>query len=161
MANTYKLISSYAATGTVASIDFTSIPATYTDLMIVGSVRPTALADIFVKFNTLTTNQTARSFGGVGAGAGYSATGVYFGTPQVATANTFASFRFYIPNYASANYKPWSSELVSENHTTTAYMSILAGLWSATAAITSLSFYFSGADVVQYSTAYLYGIKNS
>ena len=161
MANTYTLIEAKTLGSAVANIEFASIPATYTDLLVVGSVRPSALADIFVKFNTLTTNQTARVVGGVGAGSAYSATSVYFGTPQVTTANTFASFQFYIPNYTSANYKSWSSELVSENNATTAYMAMLGGLWSATDAITSLGFYFSGADIVQYSNFYLYGIKNS
>jgi hypothetical protein len=37
MANTYTLINSYAATGSVANIDFTSIPSTYTDLLIVAA----------------------------------------------------------------------------------------------------------------------------
>jgi hypothetical protein len=39
MANTFELISSYTATGSVANISFTSIPATYTDLVLKMSLR--------------------------------------------------------------------------------------------------------------------------
>jgi hypothetical protein len=39
MPNTFELISSYTATGSVSSIDFTSIPSTYTDLSLQLSLR--------------------------------------------------------------------------------------------------------------------------
>jgi hypothetical protein len=39
MANTFELIDSYTATGSVANISFTSIPATFTDLVLKMSLR--------------------------------------------------------------------------------------------------------------------------
>ena len=91
------------------------------------------------------------------------ATRIYIGQVNgaTATANTFANVSIYIPNYTSANYKSVSIDAVTENNATTAYAFLSAGLWSNTAAITSATITNSSGNYVQYSTAYLYGIKNS
>jgi hypothetical protein len=74
------------------------------------------------------------------------------------TANTFGSYQIYLPNYAGSTNKSMSSESVEENNSNTLYyLSIGAGLWSNTAAITSISI-LPGSSWVQYSTATLYGI---
>jgi hypothetical protein len=80
-----------------------------------------------------------------------------------ATANTFGSGEIYIPNYLRSMNKTTSSEGISENNNSTdAYMHVNTGLWSNTAAITSLKIVpVQGNSFVQYSTAYLYGISNA
>jgi hypothetical protein len=51
---------------------------------------------------------------------------------------------------------------VQENNATAAYMGIWGNQWSTTSAITSIKIEAQGGvNFVQYSTAYLYGIKNS
>jgi hypothetical protein len=50
---------------------------------------------------------------------------------------------------------------VQEDNQTEAYIDVVAGLWSNTAAITSLSIKSNAGSFVQYSTAYLYGVKNA
>ena len=80
---------------------------------------------------------------------------------DTSTANTFGSAQIYIPNYAGSNNKYLSFENITENNATTAYANLIAGLWSQTTAITSLGIVPSGTTIKQYSTAYLYGIKNS
>jgi hypothetical protein len=77
------------------------------------------------------------------------------------TASTFANNEVTIPNYTSSNFKSYSVDSVTENNATQAYAIFVAGLWSNTAAITSITLGLSSANFVQYSTAYLYGIKNS
>ena len=47
MANTFELISSYTASGSVASIGFSSIPSTYTDLCIKLSLRSSNTAGTY------------------------------------------------------------------------------------------------------------------
>lgn len=148
--------------GGAASIDFTSIPQTGTDLLVVFSGRTSdTAANALVKFNGSTANLTARrlygynpeSFG-VGSDTAFTI-GDIGGTST--TANTFSNGQVYIPNYAGSTNKSFSVDEVYENNGNAGKF-IVAGLWSNTAAITSLSLYLSGGNWVQYSTASLYTI---
>ena len=84
MANTFELIaSSTVGAGGASSIDFTSIPATFTDLVVKLSGRSTysggGVADYAViGFNGVTTNQTMKYLYGTGSAAGsFSDTTIY------------------------------------------------------------------------------------
>jgi hypothetical protein len=171
MANTFELIaSSTVGSGGAANIDFTSIPSTYTDLCILMSVR-TALADptggVTFTANASTSGYTNRTvFGDGSSAASYfnnTTNKGYVGivTGSTATANTFGSVLLYCPNYAGSNYKSFSADVVGENNATLAYAMLNAILWSNTAAITSISLTGNGYNFLQYSTAYLYGVKNA
>ena len=171
MANTYTLIaSSIVGSGGASTIDFTSIPSTYTDLMVVLSARSTRNLyewdDIRQNINSsgVSTSITAVNVYGTGSATG-SNTGVgtaagIANTDNV-TANSFSSVSIYYPNYTSSNNKSISVDAVSENNATSALAILTATLWSNTAAITSLSFSCANGNFKQYSTAYLYGISNS
>jgi hypothetical protein len=169
MANTFELIaSSTVGSGGASSIDFTSIPSTYTDLCIVASVRfanSFTTQGLAVKFNTLTTNQSVRILYGNGSAAGsYTDTTVFANAnANSSTANTFGNFQLYIPNYAGSNNKSMSIDAVSENNATASSQDLVATLWSASAAINAISLYNYGSATtfMQYSTAYLYGVKNA
>ena len=171
MANTYLKIASVSLGSAAASIDFTSIPSTYTDLLLVHSTRSvsTGIAQAsIIRFNgdTTSTNYTARRLLGSGSAASSDQTPTIssggFSNNSSATASTFSNTSVYIPNYASSNSKSLSIDTVTENNATEAYMALLAMRWSDTAAITSIVITNeSGGNFVQYSTATLYGIKNS
>ena len=77
------------------------------------------------------------------------------------TANTFTNSEFYIPNYAGSNYKSISGEQTRENNGTSAYIYLHALLWSNTAAINRVTLNAITNNFAQYSTAYLYGVKNA
>jgi hypothetical protein len=164
MPNTYTLIEriSVGAAG-ASSITFTSIPQTYTDLKIVFSGRADAAqTPIIGAINGSTSNFTLRYLYGDGAGA-YSAnsTTSFFGNinPNNYTASTFSSTEIYIPNYTSSSAKSFSVDSTTENNATSSIMAMWSGLWNQTAAITSITITVNGgANFVQYSTAYLYGI---
>jgi hypothetical protein len=164
MAVTHKLIETVTVgSGGAASIEFTSIPQTYTDLLIVLSVQNTASAvDIFGKFNTLSTGFTNRHLYGNGFSAisGNNSIG-YFGAASPSSSNTFGNTAIYIPNYAGSTNKSFSSDSVTENDATSAYGFFVAGLWSNTSAITSIEFYPNAYLWSEYSSASLYGINNS
>jgi hypothetical protein len=165
---TYTLISSVTVgSGGAADIEFTSIPATYTDLMLVGSTRHSNGAGIGeeITLNTNTSNYTNRYLFGSGSSAGSGSNLGRFsniGTRSTDTSSTFSNFSIYIPNYTGSNNKSYSGDTVMENNATESYQYLIAGLWSDTSAITSIKIApFSGnGNYVQYSTAYLYGIKN-
>jgi hypothetical protein len=168
MANTYTLIaSSTVGAGGAASIDFSSIPATYTDLIVKVSARndTASIQNLNMKFNGSTSSLSMKYLDGAGSGAPTSGSatvgniGGNFGTG--ATANTFSNTEVYIPNYAGSNYKSYSADAVTETNATTAYMDLCAGLWSSTAAINQVTVFSQSGNLVQYSTAYLYGVNNA
>lgn len=171
MANTFELIQAYTVgSGGQGSIDFNTIPSTYTDLCFKISVRITRsgyVGDILsISFNGTSTNESSRRIEGAGSGTPTSASNslllAYQASTTDATASTFGNGEFYIPNYAGGNNKSASNDGVSENNGTTAYAGLAANLWSNTAAINQVTFTpDSGSDFVQYSTIYLYGVKNA
>jgi hypothetical protein len=147
-----------------ASVTFSNIPQTgYTDLKIVASVRSdysAAGVSMYMDFNGVSTNRSRKSLYSNGATPGSgSASDDYCVSisAATATANTFANAEIYIPNYTSSNYKPYSADAVTENNAATAYTTLAAGLWSSTAAITSIKFTADG-NFVRYSTFSLYGL---
>ena len=165
MANTFELIAAITVgSGGAASMDFTSIPSTYTDLVVKLSGRATS-AGVFAD-TRITLNSTVGSSkmleGSGSSAASYPVSWIY--APQdgdTATANTFGNAELYIPNYTSTNNKSISVDSVLESNATTAYSVFGAGLVTLTAAVTSIQIYTTSQTWKQYSTAYLYGIKNS
>lgn len=165
MATTMKLIASVTLGADAATISLSSIPATYTDLRIVTSLRSTRSADSdnqLIKFNSSSTGYSERVlYGGGSSTASYSATyGIEGACPaSTATANTFSNDEWYIPNYAGSTNKSVSMTSVSENNVTVVGMLAVAGLWANTAAITDISFsLWYGPNFKAGSSVYLYGI---
>ena len=172
MANTFELIaSSTVGAGGAASIDFTSIPSTYTDLCVKICSRLTSAAytqSLTMQFNGSTSGYSSKNLRGNGSAA--SSVSDVYGTDEIylgelpaasATSNTFGNGDIYIPNYAGSAYKSVSCDIVTEDNQTLAYAYLTAGLWSNTSAITSIKLIPNAGNFVQYSTAYLYGVKNA
>jgi hypothetical protein len=170
MANTYELIQATTLTSSQASIDFNSIPGTYTDLILITSARDVSGSGddfIYAQFNASATGYSGiliRGNGSTAASGGLGTTYAYVGQIEgtARTASTFTNSTCYISNYAGSTQKAYSVDTVSENNATAAYAAMIAGLWSGTAAITSISLTSaSAANFAQYTTAYLYGVKNA
>jgi hypothetical protein len=169
MANTFKLISAVTVgSGGASSIDFTSIPSTWTDLCVKVSGRTSrsaAGADwIKISFNGVTTNLSMRSLYGGGTSTGsYTDTAIYSSTDSNSlTASTFGSTEFFIPNYAGSTNKSVSADGVAETNAASGNdLTLVAGLWYL-APITQVTLTpYTGPNFLQYSTAYLYGVKNA
>ena len=173
MPNTYTLLETITVGAAGASsVTFNSIPQTgYTDLVIKASVRTNNNAvydNIQLRFNGDSGANYSRLFL-VGDGSttqNFKASGNTSFVPSYsinaanATANTFSNGEFYIPNFTSSNQKSISLDTVVENNATAGYDGISAGLWSGTAAITSVNFTpGSGTLFLQYSTFSLYGVS--
>ena len=169
MANTFiKIQTVTVGSGGAASISFTSIPQTYTDLKLVHSIRVNrsgANADnVSLGFNSQITNFTAEFVYGNGASAvsGTDNRNAGLVPATTATASVFGNNEIYIPNYTSANHKHYSVEGVSENDATTAYIVMTKGVWADTAAITGITLTSqNGTGFDEFSSATLYGIKSS
>jgi len=175
MANTYEAIATVTVgSGGAANIEFTSIPATYKDLCILTSLRSNRATVVYdtgrIRFNSDSGNNytASRRLYGDGSSAFSDApaitnSGIFeMPTASGATASTFGNIQIYIPNYTSGNYKSFSNDGVSENNSATSFATLIAGLWNSTSAITSITLTpFAGTLWSEYSTATLYGIKNS
>ena len=167
MADTFvKIATVTVGSGGASSIDFTSIPSTYTDLVIKLSARDTSSN---TNYNLIFNNDssaiydTLRLYGNgssvfsdkfTNQNAGY----IGWQTQSTYTANTFSNNEVYIPNYAGSSYKSVSNDGVSENNATAAQQTFQSVLWGSTAAINRITI---SQTMAQHTTATLYGIKSS
>lgn len=169
MANTYILIAgSTVGSGGASSIVFNSIPQTYTDLLIKISARTndSGANNSWNLVFTLNSTSTISSIAFRAFGSGYT-----YGTatdsvlrmlePSDYTASTFSNSEIYIPNYTNSSNKSWSASGVNENDGTDTAAALVAGLTSITAPVTSITLAPKSGSFVQYTTAHIYGIKNS
>lgn len=151
--------------GGASSINFNSIPQTYTDLVLVFHSREYG-SD--VSFNgVIASGQYVRRYlDGNGA-----TTSTFAGTTDRLNAvfsyygwgiTETISGSMYIPNYTSSTAKTIMSDSVSAYNGTRAMQQIYAGSWSGTDPITSIKLDLGGGVVNfnQHTTASLYGIRS-
>jgi len=175
MATTYTLISSNVLASSAASVTFSAIPATYTDLVLRASTRISDTGRSFIKvtFNSDTATNYSdtvlqfNSFAG-GVESIRDTSNNYLSRTYTDnatnTANTFASWEFYIPSYTASQNKPVSTVFAREQNATNTDVDygVTAQLWRNTAAITSIQITnFSTTTFDTGSSFYLYGISAS
>jgi hypothetical protein len=169
MPSTYTLISSNVLSTSAASVTFSAIPSTYTDLVIRFSARiDRAVTDSTMQ---VTTNVSGSVYSGTRLRGNGSSTSTALQAASsweqntinagTSASNTFTSGELYFPNYLSSTNKPVSYSAAMEDNSTTAYTDAIAQLLSSTTAISSITFGAYGYNFVSGSSFYLYGIKNS
>jgi hypothetical protein len=150
--------------GGQASIDFNSISSSYTDLLLLVSLRSTRASgsyDLYrIQVNGTNNLTSGRTLEGAGSGTPVSESRIEAGVQPISldTASTFGNGLHYIPNYAGSTNKVFSGDSVAENNGTEAGQLLTAGIYNNSSAITSLKLVSSIGDFVQYSSATLYGI---
>ena len=158
--------------GGVASVTFSAIPATFTDLVLVVSSRKSDTSPfVGISFNSVVANLSSRTLYGIDTTVGSEANSTAskynifaYTSFSTDTASTFGSTSIYIPNYKSNTAKSVSVDSVNENNASAARRLIGAGLWNDTAAITSIEItaingsLLSGGLLTEYSSASLYGV---
>lgn len=155
--STYTPIATTTASGSVSSITFSSIPSTYTDLVLVANAALSSADSVGLQFNSDT-------------GTNYSATWVYgSGTTAVSGRNSTVA-NMSIGAIGSVQSSTIISIFNYANTTTyktalgrgdaTDYLSIArVGLWRSTSAINSVTFKsLSGFNFTSTSYFTLYGI---
>jgi hypothetical protein len=174
MANTMTLISSVTVgAGGASTIDFTSIPSTYTDLCLLYSIRSNRSDygdNMAVRLNGSSSSVYSYirlvAYGGstVGSfsGSSVASTVTAVVTGNTATSSTFSNGQIYLPNYLSSSNKSASIDGVTENNAASVLTEMDAYLAAITSAVTQITLLpVSGTAFLQYSTAYLYGVKNA
>ena len=166
---TYTLISSNVLSSSAASVTFSSIPATYTDLVLRLSARNNdggggVIRIYFNGDNTASTGYSSTGLKGDGTSASSprsTPASSYAINTNSETANTFTSLEMYIPNYLATTSKQISVINVMENNATSGEIKALA-LLNQNTTISSINIFTSGSLVFSVgSSFYLYGISNA
>jgi hypothetical protein len=157
---TYALIASVAASGSQSTVSFTSIPATYTDLILVFNGYTNAQASCNLRFN----NDSGANYSDTRLlGSGSSATSDR--DTSINQINAFVSTStsnsineiIHIQDYSNAT--TYKTALLRWNNPSS-YVAALVGLWRATpAAINRVDMILTTSSFVDGSTFKLYGIE--
>lgn len=172
---TYVKIASYTAgVSEGASVTLSSIPGTYTDLMLKISAKDRYTGGNYsalsLRFNADSgaNYQYRRMLNAQGtsqADSASSQTKSELGyLPTADLTNQFGICNVYIPNYTWAKVKVISVDCAQEGAVAATGMFtplMASNYWSGTAAITSITISCSGTGFSQYSLFDLYGIKST
>ena len=168
MATTYEPIATTTLASAVSSYTFSSIPATYTDLVLVASAKSslTTTTQVKLTFNsdTATNYSWTRLLGdGSAASSARGTTQAYVEVGFIAGNSGSVQpdmFILNIMNYANATtFKTLTSRWSSMN-AANAYVAAVAGLWRKTPeAITSITLAPTSTNFETGSTFTLYGIR--
>jgi hypothetical protein len=175
MANTFQLISSSTLATDTASVTFSAIPQTYTDLILKISTRATDTGQYLspqIRFNSLSTSIYSWVFIGSystttntdRSGSTTSARVTYSATASDATASTFGSAEIYIPQYTTSQVKQITTTGVAATNAGSSFQGITANYLNSAVAITSMEISAGFVNAYNWKTGssfHLYGIKNS
>ena len=170
--NTYEAIATSTASGSSSTLTFSSIPATYTDLVFVAQYQCSANGGLFIRYNndSATNYSVVNMIGSQDTTATYSdpnepyiwADTYYQGTGTVTTDR--AIVKAQIMNYLSTSMFK-TTLLRSDDVRTTAsnHGTIYAGVatWRSTSAITQIDVLTAAGNFISGSTFSLYGIKEA
>ena len=165
MATTYEPIATNTLGSAAASIVFSSIPATYTDLRVVFVGTATSATGLRAQFNSDTASNYSRTSllgdgGSVYAQRGTSIAFISLGINDNLSTTVPTMRTMDIFSYAGSTYKTvLTNESTDMNGSGAATVAVQ--LWRSTSAITSISLNLSTSTIAAGSIATLYGIKNA
>lgn len=154
--------------GGASSVVFSSIPSTYTHLQIRCISRATSGNNIFVYFNTDSSNANYAFHNVRGDGSTASALAFTSGVANSlilvnegssTASNTFGASIIDILDYSNTNKYTVARSLGGNDNNGSGVVSLNSKLWLNTAAVNSIELYASGANLTQYSHFALYGVN--
>lgn len=160
MPATYEPISTQTIGTAVSTVTLSSIPATYTDLVLVVGygISTTGGENLYMRFNSDTGSNYSNTrlvAGGGGTGSYRDSGATVINVGAIYTTTDPLTHISHINNYANST--TYKTVLCRNN--TTSNVAAHVGLWRSTAAITSITFSASGGNFGVGSTFTLYGIK--
>lgn len=167
-----EFIAEARLTSDASTLVVSSIPNTYTDLVLYYSIRTTTSTQdpqYFIFNGDTGTNYEMNMLFGTGGGIGHASNGSYLSQfnawaiwwmqPSNYYANTFGNVKIVLPNYSSTDrFKPVSVDAVNANNDANGARQIGAGVWKSNAAINSVTVTPYNANFVAGSSVTVYGI---
>jgi hypothetical protein len=168
--NSYSSIATVTVgAGGATSIDFTSIPSTYSHLQVRAIMRGTysgTLVSFFAQINGETGSfYSSHHLGGDGSTpyAYAGSTQTYIELNDIAadtnTASAYSAYVMDILDYASVNKYKTIRGLLGRDFNGSGQLELNSSLYQKTTAVTSIKFYLGANAFKQYSHFALYGIK--
>lgn len=159
---TYEPIATASGTGSSGSITFSSIPSTYTDLIIIANAASVSgTYNALIRFNGDTGSNYSRTAltydgGSVISSRNTNQTFIVATVDGIVAPTTPSPKIVHIENYSdSVTYKT----ILGRDGNTAYGVATVVGLWRSTSAITSIEYFISGGNFTTTSTFTLYGIK--
>jgi hypothetical protein len=160
MPSTYTPIATTTLGSTASSVTFSSIPATYTDLVIVSAPVGNGDAQVQMKFNNDSSSiysYTILAANGASAVSARAVQAAFIGTDYFFSVTTEGGITLInVMNYA--NTTTYKTALLRSGTASKATMSIV-GLWPSTAAINRIDLTATSSTFAAGSVFTLYGIK--
>lgn len=161
---TYEPIATQTVSSATGTVTFSSVPQTYTDLILVSSRQQASAARLFLRFNndtttlysdTWLTGEGANAFSGRDINtSSISIGGIWNGT----TTTTWATNITHIMNYTNTTTFKSTLTRDANNKGSSGTVEAMAGLYRSTSAITTVNI-VGGSNFAVGSTFTLYGIK--
>lgn len=157
MASTYTPIATQTLGSSAATVTFSSIPSTYTDLVLVANGSASASSDFYIAFNSdFSSNYSRTVLYGTGSAAGSqrdsNLTRMLIGAFYTNQVNILQ-----IMNYSNTN---TNKTVLSRSNGPSNVVEADVGLWRSTVAINRIDLTVSGSNTFNTgSTFTLYGIK--
>jgi hypothetical protein len=155
---TYIALATVTLGSTDSEVVFSSIPATYKDLVIVTQYITGSNADVRMRFNsdTSSTYTTVRMYGGPGPDIGSDTLSATYANVESGETNTQQnSILINIMDYSATDKHKTSLARSNQN-----YVSAYASRWPSTTAINSVSLFTSSSSFSVGSTFSLYGVAS-
>jgi hypothetical protein len=160
--NTYEAIFTETLASAQATVTFSSIPSTYTDLVLVANGNSSALVDTYLRFNSDSTSglySTTRLYGN----GSTAASDRYSGSNNQILAGDFNTSSNTVTIIQINNYSNTTTNKTALIRSNVASSIVFAnvGLWRNTAAISTVTMSTSSGTFSIGSTFSLYGIASA
>ena len=165
-AGSFESIATVTVTSSsAADIGFTSIPGTYSHLQVRGILRSTYSSDqpsLALQINGSYIDRNHNLYGDGSSAIAYTGTGGNISHSAGATSgsNVFSAIIIDILDYANTNKYKTIRALSGGDRNGSGFIELCSGLEQTTSAVTSITLISGGANISQYSTLALYGIKS-
>ena len=162
---TYIPLANITLGSTASSVTFSSIPATYRDLVVVFAGAATTSANtVLIRLNSDTgsnySSVFARGNGSNAASSSTTTTGAWFLQANEALGTTQSNAIGQIMDYSATDKHTTILTRANNNNTTGPAVEMIASRWANTAAVTSVQVYVSSNAFASGSTFALYGIAS-
>jgi hypothetical protein len=160
--STYTPIATNTLGSSAATVTFSSIAGTYTDLVIVADAISSTTANYELTFNGDSASNYSRTFlqgSGSAASSGRASSQTFIRCDQggnLVTATWGSPLRIFVMNYSNST--TYKTALTRSDGASAGGTGAVVALWRSTAAITSLTLACSGATFSTGSIFTLYGI---